>query len=138
MGFITPDGGGKDLYFDFRTVVDIKAVKVGAKVQFELGQGPKGPQAQNIRVVAAPATPAPSPPQKVSGGMTNVHGTVKWFNDAKGYGFITPAAGGADVFVHFSAIKGSGFKTLKEGEKVLFDVQQGPKGLQAQNVRPAG
>ncbi len=61
-------------------------------------------------------------------------GTVKWFNEAKGFGFITQE-GGEDVFVHFSAIQGDGFKTLAEGEKVEFDVTRGPKGLQAGNVR---
>ena len=64
-------------------------------------------------------------------------GTVKWFNDAKGFGFISQE-GGNDVFVHFSAIQGDGFKTLAEGDKVEFDVTQGPKGLQAANVRRAG
>jgi len=61
-------------------------------------------------------------------------GTVKWFNDAKGYGFISKE-GGEDVFVHHSAIQMDGFRTLKEGERVEFDVAQGPKGLQAANVR---
>ena len=60
--------------------------------------------------------------------------TVKWFSDSKGYGFITPADGGADLFVHFSGISGSGFKTLAEGAKVEFEPTQGPKGLQATNV----
>jgi cold shock protein len=60
-------------------------------------------------------------------------GTVKWFNDAKGYGFIAQE-GGPDVFVHFSAIRTEGFKSLKEGERVQFEVTQGPKGPQAANV----
>ncbi len=63
-------------------------------------------------------------------------GTVKWFNESKGFGFIVQDDGGADVFVHFNAIQGGGFKTLAEGQKVEFDVQQGPKGLQAANVVP--
>ena len=64
-------------------------------------------------------------------------GTVKWFNESKGFGFIAPDDGGDDVFVHFSAIQGSGFKTLAEGQKVQFEVQQGPKGPQASNVQAA-
>ncbi|HEX2094040.1 MAG TPA: cold-shock protein [Longimicrobiaceae bacterium] len=65
-------------------------------------------------------------------------GTVKWFNDEKGYGFITPANGEKDCFVHHSAIQGSGFKSLKEGEQVEFDVVQGTKGPAAENVARVG
>ncbi len=62
-------------------------------------------------------------------------GTIKWFSDQKGYGFITPEGGKKDVFVHFSAIQGDGFKSLAEGQLVDFEVQNGPKGEQATNVR---
>lgn len=64
-------------------------------------------------------------------------GSVKWFNESKGFGFISQDDGGKDVFVHFSAIQGGGFKTLAEGQKVTFDIQDGPKGPQAANVVPA-
>ena len=63
-------------------------------------------------------------------------GIVKWFNDAKGFGFITPDEGGEDLFAHFSAIEIDGFKTLKEGQKVTFEVVTGPKGKQADHIKP--
>jgi cold shock protein len=65
-------------------------------------------------------------------------GTVKWFNDAKGFGFIQPEHGGDDVFAHFSAIQMDGFRTLRQGERVDFEIVQGPKGQFAQNIRPSG
>jgi len=63
-------------------------------------------------------------------------GIVKWFNDAKGFGFITPDGGGEDLFAHFSAINATGFKSLQENQRVTFDVTTGPKGKQAANIQP--
>ncbi|HEY9029290.1 MAG TPA: cold-shock protein [Burkholderiaceae bacterium] len=67
--------------------------------------------------------------------MTTETGVVKWFNDGKGFGFITPDSGGKDLFAHFSEIKGEGFKSLAENQRVEFEVKQGQKGLQASNIR---
>ena len=72
---------------------------------------------------------------KIETGNTMEQGTVKWFNDAKGFGFISRQSGD-DVFVHFSAIQAGGFRSLQEGQTVAFDVTKGPKGFQAENVRP--
>jgi CspA family cold shock protein len=69
--------------------------------------------------------------------MSNQLGTVKWFNEAKGFGFITPDDGGKDLFAHFSQIQNQGFKTLAENQRVEFEVTQGQKGPQASNIRPA-
>jgi CspA family cold shock protein len=68
--------------------------------------------------------------------MASQTGTVKWFNDGKGFGFIAPDDGGKDLFAHYSEIKADGFKTLAEAQRVQFDVTEGKKGLQASNIRP--
>jgi cold shock protein len=73
----------------------------------------------------------------IKGSKIMATGTVKWFNDSKGYGFITPDDGSEDLFAHFSAIQMAGFKTLKEGQKVQFEITQGPKGKQASNIQAA-
>ena len=68
-------------------------------------------------------------------GRTIATGTVKWFNNAKGYGFILPSDGGGDLFAHYTAIQMDGYKTLKAGQQVVFDVEEGPKGHHAVNIR---
>ena len=68
--------------------------------------------------------------------MSTQSGIVKWFNDAKGFGFITPDAGGDDLFAHFSEVQSNGFRSLAENQRVEFEVKQGPKGQQASNIRP--
>ena len=89
-----------------------------------------------VRMGIAPSL-ADSPHRiSVSRCMYMPAGTVKWFNESKGYGFIAPDDGGDDIFVHFSAINATGFRTLSEGQAVTFDVERGPKGLQARNVSP--
>jgi CspA family cold shock protein len=90
-----------------------------------------------VRLVAARG-PAEALETRCREGKTMATGTVKWFNDAKGYGFITPDDGGEDLFAHFSAIQMNGFKTLKEGQKVVFEVVTGPKGKQASNITSGG
>jgi CspA family cold shock protein len=69
-------------------------------------------------------------------GRKMATGIVKWFNDAKGFGFITPDDGGEDLFAHFSEVRADGFKSLQENQKVSFEVKQGPKGKQASNIQP--
>jgi CspA family cold shock protein len=84
------------------------------------------------------AAPRAGARQRIHHEVSNVmqYGTVKWFNDAKGFGFIAPEDGTADVFVHFSAIASKGFRSLQEGQRVSYELTQGPKGAQASGVAP--
>jgi CspA family cold shock protein len=86
--------------------------------------------------MAGAATVAVRPPPLFEERESMAQGTVKWFNADKGFGFIAQEDGGDDVFVHYSAIQTSGYRTLDENQKVEFDITQGPKGPQAENVRP--
>ncbi|ADU91017.1 cold-shock protein [Taylorella equigenitalis] len=74
---------------------------------------------------------------EVSSNSNRVTGTVKWFNDTKGFGFVTPEGSNEDLFIHFSSIQMEGFKTLKENQKISFEITEGPKGKQAINIQPA-
>jgi cold shock protein len=124
-------------------------------ILFDPGQGrlyniPAGFSSSEIAVLCRPPglqSPEPFHFTLVSlRGRANAHffdtgalmstGIVKWFNDSKGFGFITPDNGGKDLFAHFSAIQGGGFRTLKENQKVSFEVTAGPKGPQAVNIKP--
>jgi cold shock CspA family protein len=99
---------------------------------------PPAPTAHPIRPLRTlrRGTPGRSRGPKRKRKDTMATGTVKWFNSEKGYGFIAPDDGSADLFAHFSAITGNGFKELRETQKVEFDAEQGPKGMQAANIRP--
>src|SRR4051794_14613005 len=99
------------------------------------GHGARRKQCQRL-VVVAPRTSRASPAQTSREGTPMATGTVKWFSDEKGFGFITPDDQGKDLFVHHTGIAGSGFKSLAEGAKVSYDAEVGPKGPNAANVQP--
>jgi cold shock protein len=115
-----------------------------AGVPLRHGQGYDGGHGVRPRIVTGwPDQVASAAPAMAGRGMHNqevkmAQGTVKWFNGDKGYGFIAVEGGGPDVFVHFSAITGGGYRGLDEGQKVEFDITQGQKGPQAENVRVTG
>jgi CspA family cold shock protein len=109
---------GPDVFVHFSAILadGFRSLQEGQRVEFSIEQGPKGLQAIDVVVLEEREI-----------------GTVKWFNASKGYGFIE-RADGPDVFVHFSAIRGDGFRSLQEGQRVEFSIEQGPKGLQAIDV----
>jgi CspA family cold shock protein len=127
FGFIALGQDAEDLYVHASEIVSADAMKVlreGQVVQFEIGEGDRGPQARHVRVTADRAADTP----------LGVLGTVAWYEPAKGYGFVTPDGGGAEVFVHSSAIVGGG--VVSEGQRVAFLVVDGEKGPQADHLLP--
>ena len=157
FGFISPDDGQDDVFVHFTHLAEGQAqlvegerVEFDVRVEFDARAVRKGREAVNVRhtgvspppvvVSTAPVTSpvtATAPPQHAATDGHHLTGVVKWFNAEKGFGFLTPDDGSGDVFVHYSAIEGTGYTTLGEGERVEFDVQPGRKGREATNVRRA-
>ena len=129
FGFIALGEEAEDLFVHASEIVSDDATKVlreGQVVEFEIGEGDRGPQARRVRVTGGQAADA----------AVGVLGTVTWYEPAKGYGFLTPDGGGAEIFVHSSAIVGGG--VITEGQRVAFLVVDGEKGPQADHLLPLG
>jgi CspA family cold shock protein len=125
-GFATPDGGGAEVFVHSSSIVTGGVVTAGQRVAFMIGEGERGPQAEHVVPLGADA-----PKQDRNDGAD---GTVTWYDEGKGFGFITPDAGGEDVFVHVRALV-EGLTWLAEGDRVIFEAVQGEKGLQARDVQ---
>ena len=126
-GFVTPDGGGAEIFVHSSAIVGGGVVSEGQRVAFLVVDGEKGPQADHLLPLAAEAA------RPASDGAD---GTVSWYDEVKGFGFVAPDSGGGDVFVHVSAL-GSGLTELSEGDRVTYDVVDGDKGPNARNVQLA-
>ncbi len=127
FGFVGPDDGSEDLFVHATDIVagdGPRVLREGQAVEFELGHNARGPQAVRVRVTADSAP----------GAVLGVLGTVSWYEPAKGYGFVAPDGGGAEVFVHSSAVVGGG--VLSDGQRVAFLVGEGEKGPQAEHLLP--
>lgn len=136
FGFITPDSGGEDVFVHVRALVDgLTWLTEGDRVTYEVAQGDKGPQARDLQLVrsAAPeAAPAPSGAPARAAAVRPGEGVVARYDAERGFGFITPDAGGADLFVHMSVLVGT--EALQKGERVRYSVRQSDKGPQADRV----
>ncbi|WP_354508921.1 cold-shock protein [Oerskovia enterophila] len=126
-GFVTPDGGGAEIFVHSSAIVGGGVISEGQRVAFLVVDGEKGPQADHLLPLAAQAA------RPASDGAD---GTVSWYDEVKGFGFVAPDSGGGDVFVHVSAL-GSGLTELSEGDRVTYDVVDGDKGPNARNVQLA-
>ena len=129
FGFLAPEDGGADVFVHVSEVEEVKGSRVlreGQAVEFEVGEGDRGPQALQVRVTGDVAADA----------AVGLLGTVTWYEPAKGYGFATPDGGGADVFVHSSSIVTGGVVTA--GQRIAFLVGEGERGPQAEHVVPLG
>jgi CspA family cold shock protein len=126
-GFVTPDGGRGEIFVHSSAIVGGGVISEGQRVAFLVVDGEKGPQADHLLPLGAEAV------QPASDGAD---GTVSWYDDVKGFGFVAPDSGGDDVFVHVSAL-GSGLTELSEGDRVTYDVVAGDKGPNARNVQLA-
>ena len=152
FGFVTPEDGSPDAFLH-STVLQFSghdSLPEGATVECDLSRGPKGPQVATIHSVdtstASPSRPSARPTasrggyddhQYGGGSEETVDGTVKWFNVTKGFGFIAPADGGKDIFVHIRALERSGLDVLADGEQVRVTIRQGAKGPEAQRIEVA-
>ena len=134
FGFVTPDDGSADVFVHFTAIADsgYRSLQEGQRVEYEVVPGDRGPQARRVHPLE-PGTAGPALPEPTGRPL----GTVAWFDDDKGFGFVTPDGGGDDLFVHFSSIVGEGgHRSLAEGARVELDVVQGDRGPQAAQVQP--
>lgn len=133
-GFVTPDGGGAEIFLHSSAIVGGGVVAEGQRVAFLVGDGEKGPQAEHLLPLRADAGGAGSGGGAAGAADDGADGTVTWFDADKGFGFVTPVAGGDDVFVHVRSLAG-GLSELHEGDRVTFDVVPGDRGPQGRDVR---
>ncbi|WP_422631763.1 cold-shock protein [Pseudokineococcus basanitobsidens] len=133
-GFLTPDDGGAELFVHGSAVVTGGVLLEGQRVAYLVGEGEKGPQAEHVLALAASAAPTAALEGPRADGAD---GTVSWFDEGKGFGFVAPDDGGDDLFVHVRSLAG-GLTSLAEGDRVTYDVAQGDRGPQARDVRRVG